>query len=270
MKSRNVSILYFSFLIAYTVQLFAATSTTIALTETASGTSTTSSTPPVTVAKPVEKTPADKKATDDKKTVEDKADKSKTDKEKADKEAADKIAADKEKADKEAADKKIADDKAAADKATADKEKADKDAADKAAADKTAAATPPADTADKTAAVPTVETKAQQILISVYIQNNFTQDAKLNQIELLTSKKTEPFIKSNLNIPIPASKSLYSKGSITAFDLTADRNSVETFNGIQSITINDDKLTFNNVKTGSSLSNPIKITQKDGHWVLDK
>ena len=277
--------LYFSFLIAYTVQLFAPTSATIALTEPSAETTVSSSTASTPPAKPadkkttddkaktekekLEKEKADKKATDDK-TVTDKNDKEKTNKEAADKKASDEKS-DKEKADKEATDKadKEKADKDAADKA--DKEKNDKEAADKAnkeKIDKEANDKKAAD--DKAAAVPKVEVKAQQILISVYIQNNFTKDAKLKQIELLTSKKTEPFIKNNLNIPIPASKSLYSKGSITAFDLTADRNSVETFNGIQSITINDDKLTFNNVKTGSSLSNPIKITQKDGHWVLDK
>jgi hypothetical protein len=258
MKSRKSSMVYCSFLIMYTVQLFAPAAATIALTETTSGATTTSSTPPISQSKPVEKKPAEKAP-----VGKENADKDKADKEKADKEKAD---ADKDKADKAAADKKIADDKEAADKA--DKEKTDKEKADKEKADKEDADKKASD--DKAAATPKIEVKPKQILISVYIQNNFTKDAQLNQIELLTAKKTEPFIKNNLNIPIPASKSLYSKGSVTAFDLTADRNSIETFNGIQSITINDDKLTFNNIKIGSSLSTPIKITQKDGHWVLDK
>jgi hypothetical protein len=133
------------------------------------------------------------------------------------------------------------------------------------------APTTPATTATTaTPAVPILDVKAQQVLISVYIQNNFEQDAMLNKIELLLANQTAPLIKSNLKIPVKAAQNIYSKGSITAFDLTAEANSVQSFNGIQSITINDDQIVFNNVKTGSSLSNPIAITKKDGHWVIDK
>ena len=63
---------------------------------------------------------------------------------------------------------------------------------------------------------------------------------------------------------------LYSKGTVTAFDITTASQSVDNFSGIKSITINDDQIVFDNIKTGSTLSKPIKITKKDGHWILDK
>lgn len=136
-----------------------------------------------------------------------------------------------------------------------------------------ATATPPASTTPTpttTAEVPVVQEKTKQILISVYIQNNYTQDAILNKIELLITDQTTPLIKDNLKIPIQASKSIYSKGSVTAFDLTAQANSIASFNGIQSITIGEDQIVFTNVRTGISLSNPIQITKQNDKWVLDK
>ena len=285
MKIRNEFIVSMGFLLACTTQFFASSTplvitptTTTSVSPLTSSATTISVKPEVLNKSVADKIAADKPASDksaadkavadkaasDKPVVVDKAAKEKADKEAADKAVKDKEAADKaekEKADKETADKKAATDKEKADKEAADKKSAsDKEVADKVAADK--------EKADKE--VPTIDVKAQQILISVYIQNNFTKDTKLNQIELLTSNKSEPLIKSNLNIPIPASKNLYSKGSVTAFDLTTDRNRLEEFNGILSITIDGKKLAFNNAKIGFSLSDPIKITQKDGAWILDQ
>ena len=116
----------------------------------------------------------------------------------------------------------------------------------------------------------TTSTSTQQVLTSVYIQNNFTHDGTLNQIALLAPGKTEPFIKKNLQIPIAAATNVYSRGSITAFDLTADNNSIQSFNGIQSIIVDTDEITFSDISTGSSLTNPIAINKVAGKWILDK
>ncbi len=298
MKIRNEFIVSMGFLLACTTQFFASSTplvitptTTTSVSPLTSSATTISVKPEVLNKSVADKIAADKPASDksaadkavadkaasDKPVVVDKAAKEKADKEAADKAVKDKEAADKaakEKADKEAADKaekEKADKETADKKAATDKEKADKEAADKkSASDKEVADKVAADKEKADKEVPTIDVKAQQILISVYIQNNFTKDTKLNQIELLTSNKSEPLIKSNLNIPIPASKNLYSKGSVTAFDLTTDRNRLEEFNGILSITIDGKKLAFNNAKIGFSLSDPIKITQKDGAWILDQ
>lgn len=130
------------------------------------------------------------------------------------------------------------------------------------------AAATPAVTAPTTA-VPVIQEKTKEILISIYIQNNYHEDATLDKIELLITNQTSSLIKDNLKIPIQASKNIYSKGFVTAFDLTAETNSIASFNGIQSITINGDQIVFTNVKTGVSLSNPIAITKIDNKWALD-
>ncbi|MDP3788633.1 MAG: hypothetical protein Q8Q60_04965 [Candidatus Chromulinivorax sp.] len=134
-----------------------------------------------------------------------------------------------------------------------------------------APATPsPTTTPAATPAIPQPDIKKQQIIISVYLQNNYEQDAILKTIELLLTNQTAPVVKNNLNIPIKAAKNIYSKGSITAFDITTESNSLQSFSGIQSITINDDPIAFKDIKTGISLSHPIAITKKDGHWVSDQ
>ncbi len=117
--------------------------------------------------------------------------------------------------------------------------------------------------------VPKVDTVVQQILISLYIQNNYEEQAILQQLELILTDQNTPVIKDNLNITIKGS-TLYSRGTVTAFDITTQSKNINNFSGLQSITINNNKITFDNIKTGSTLSNPIKITKKNGNWILDK
>ncbi len=133
-----------------------------------------------------------------------------------------------------------------------------------------AVAATPTVTPAATPAVPTPDIKKQQIIVSVYLQNNYEQDATLTKIEFLLAHQTTPTIKSNLNIPIKSAKNIYSKGSITAFDITTETNGIQSFNGIQSITIGDDQIVFKDIKTGVSLSHPIVITKNNGHWVTDQ
>lgn len=117
--------------------------------------------------------------------------------------------------------------------------------------------------------VPVEDTKKRhKILTSVCVQNNFTKDAILKQVEFLVKKKKSLIIKSDVKIKVPAAKTMYSKGSITSFDITAGKN-IKNFSGIKSITVGKDKITFKNIRTGFSLNRPISITQKDGKWVLD-
>lgn len=120
-----------------------------------------------------------------------------------------------------------------------------------------------------TPAVPTPTVDVQQTLISVYIQNNYEQQATLTRLEFIFGSNSTPTVKDNLNIKIKGS-TLYSKGTLTAFDITTANQSVDNFSGIKSITINGDQIVFANIKTGSTLSRPIKITKKNGHWILDK
>lgn len=135
--------------------------------------------------------------------------------------------------------------------------------------------TPPAPATTATATpdttTPSVKTSKiapHQLISTVYIQNNFTQDAKLNQITFSTDKNAASVVKSNLNVPIPASKNIYSKGAMTAFDLTSNSDSIQNFSGIQNITINNTLLTITDPSTGLSVSTPIKITQTGGNWVV--
>lgn len=121
--------------------------------------------------------------------------------------------------------------------------------------------------ATTTPAVPQQEKPKAKVLTSMYIQNNYDQDAVLKEIEFGLANNNNS-LKKELNIKVPANKNLYSKGSVTAFDLTTS-NDVETFNGISSITIDNDHLTFKNAQIGFSLNRPIRITKKDGHWVLN-
>ncbi|MBV8661003.1 MAG: hypothetical protein JO129_02570 [Candidatus Dependentiae bacterium] len=132
----------------------------------------------------------------------------------------------------------------------------------------TTPAATPAEASTTPATPPAPQENKNQILTSVYIQNNFTQDAILNKIQFLVTNQTTPLTVDNLNITIPASKEMLSKGSITAFDITVGNNTVQSFNGIQNITINGNLITFTNINAGSSANNPIIITQKDGTWVL--
>ena len=115
---------------------------------------------------------------------------------------------------------------------------------------------------------PAPENNKNQILTSVYIRNNFHQDATLTQIQFLIAKETTPLTINNLKITIPGSKNALSKGSLTAFDITAANNSVQSFNGIETITVNGNLITFTNINSGSSVNNPIEITQENGKWVL--
>ncbi|MBP6869403.1 hypothetical protein KBC04_00755 [Candidatus Babeliales bacterium] len=128
--------------------------------------------------------------------------------------------------------------------------------------------TPP--TTTTTPGAPTPPAPIEQFLTSIYIQNNSKKDAVLHQLELLIANKETPFVKSNLNIQIPATKSLYSRGFITGFDITSPSKDIESFNGVASMTIGDDKISFTNIKTGFSAKKPIKITQKDNHWIFDE
>jgi hypothetical protein len=128
--------------------------------------------------------------------------------------------------------------------------------------------TPAATTTPETPSVPQPDPKVSKILISIYIQNNAEYSAKLNKLELILADKKDPVMKDNLNIPIKAS-TIYSKGTVTAFDITTESTSLDNFSGIKSITINSDQITFANVKTGSTLSRPIKINKVNEKWVLD-
>lgn len=130
----------------------------------------------------------------------------------------------------------------------------------------TSAATTPTNTQNLPAAPAPIE----QFLTSIYIQNNFPKEGILNQIDLLVDNQKTPLIKSNLNITIPAVKNLYSKGSIIGFDITSPGKNINNFNGIASITISNDKISFTHIKTGYGIDHPIKITQKNGHWIEDK
>lgn len=130
--------------------------------------------------------------------------------------------------------------------------------------------TPATQEPTNTSTVPTPPAPIKQFLTSIYIQNNFPKEAVLDQIDLLVDNETTPVIKSNLNITIPGVKNLYSKGSIIGFDITSPGKNINNFNGISSITINNDKINFTNIKTGYGIGHPIKITQKNGHWVADK
>lgn len=117
--------------------------------------------------------------------------------------------------------------------------------------------------------VPNAPTSKEQFLTSIYIQNNFNKDAMLNQLDILVANKETPIVKTNLNIKIPALKSLYAKGSVIGFDVRTSKD-IDSFNGIASITIDKDKIIMTNIKTGYGIEHPIKITQKDGHWILDE
>jgi len=75
--------------------------------------------------------------------------------------------------------------------------------------------------------------------------------------------------KNNLNLPIPAAKNIYTKGLITAFDIMSDQNNIQTFNDVENITINGNKIIIHNMKIGYTLQNPIIITKKNGIWCLD-
>lgn len=105
-------------------------------------------------------------------------------------------------------------------------------------------------------------------ITSVSIKNNALKDATLTEIELLLAGKTTPFVENNLKIKIPAAKK-NSRESITVFDITTE-SSIENFNGIKSITIDNQKLTFDNPKLGSNTQNPIIITQNNNTWTLSK
>ena len=132
----------------------------------------------------------------------------------------------------------------------------------------TTTTTPTASTNAASTAItpPTPKEQPKQIVVSVYIQNNYNQPGTLQSIELLFSNQSTP-ISKDLNIPIKAAN-LYSKGAITAFDVTTNASDLQTFNGITSITIDGTKLTFNNAKASSTIYNPIKITQENVKWVL--
>lgn len=112
-----------------------------------------------------------------------------------------------------------------------------------------------------------VSAPVEKLLTTIYIQNNFTEDGTLNQITFLTSGNTSPVVKNNLSIKVSALNPVYNKGSVTAFDLTSQGDK-QSFNGVQSITIDKDTITFDSPANGLSANNPIKITQKDGKWVL--
>lgn len=119
--------------------------------------------------------------------------------------------------------------------------------------------------------IPSLKKTTPQVLISISIQNNFTKDAQLNSIEFLVANKRTPLIKNNLNIAIPAARKTTGKGIVTAFDITTDTNNIQSFHGIKSMTIDQNKIIFPSIKTGSVLSSPITITQNtQGQWILEK
>ncbi|MGZ6255065.1 MAG: hypothetical protein ACXWL5_03700 [Candidatus Chromulinivorax sp.] len=121
----------------------------------------------------------------------------------------------------------------------------------------------------ETIKAPEQKTKPQNIITSVYIQNNFGQNCILKKIEILLANQAQPFVKDNLNIQIAAAKKIYTRGTITAFDITTT-DSVQSFNGIKSIIIDTDTINFDNPNIGSSKLQPILITKKNGRWILDK
>ena len=108
---------------------------------------------------------------------------------------------------------------------------------------------------------------SSKVLTSIYIKNSFTQDATITQVSFVVPSQTAPLTVNNLNILVPAQRNIYSQGSITSFDVTNTNNNIQSFNGIQSIMVGGNLITFNDMTTGSSAYNPIKITQQNGTWV---
>jgi len=130
--------------------------------------------------------------------------------------------------------------------------------------------TPDVNTA--TAKSPVVTTdraiKRKSTLTSIHIQNTFNTDAILNEIEIVISSQKDSLIKKDLKIKIPGKKSIYDKGSMISFNIAADNKDYGMFNGIKSITINNDQIIFDTLKTAFK-NNPIKITYQDNKWIED-
>jgi|GEM_PF-2143663 len=123
--------------------------------------------------------------------------------------------------------------------------------------------------AAKTAPVVTKQAaQASPVLTSVYIHNTSDKDATLHKVTIVIANQKKPLVKKGLKINVPGKKSIYDKGSMISFDITADSSNYAMFNGVKSIKVGDDDIEFSTLKIAFQ-SDPIKITRKKGKWIVD-